>query len=145
MKTKQERVDSLVEFMKDIITDVLDNQKKGVQVEWTNSRHLMEDGRLCIYIGWSGGYDENDDSIIHDLDEPNWGLAMKIAEVNNFDWVDFDFLNQPWDKTGDVYDSQLTLSPFELKDGVVQDTAEWFIKTYDDMVELLDDNKLFIE
>lgn len=90
--------------------------------DYTNRRLVLDDD-LCLYVGWSDADDE---------------IAAKIAERNDYDWADFDFLNMPWNaESGDVWDTQLTSPSFT--DG------EWLADQYQKIRQALDNGEVVLE
>lgn len=91
----------------------IDNSIKGLQNgDATNYRFKLDD-RLAVFVGWSDGYDENDDDIIHDKEYPTFGINVGVKVWTSDDmWTDFDFLNFAYyEDSGDVIDSAVSVSP----------------------------------
>ena len=83
------------------IEDAVNGLKNG---EATNYRYKLDD-RLAIFVGWSEGFDEDDDTIIHDEEDPEYGIVAGIKVWTSDDmWTDFDYLNFPYYANGDVLD-----------------------------------------
>lgn len=108
--------------------------------DYTNSRLILDDD-LCLYVGYASGFDTED----------GYAICAKIAERNDADWADFDYLNMPWNtysdndgSTGvferDVYDTDIEITPGE---DYTQD-AQWLADSYDEIRNLLDEGKLTI-
>lgn len=108
--------------------------------DYTNSRLILDDD-LCLYVGYAGGFDTKD----------GYAICAKIAERNDADWADFDYLNMPWNTysdndgstgvfEGDVYDTDIEITPGE---DYTQD-AQWLADSYVEIRNLLDEGKLTI-
>ena len=133
---------------KDIIT------KKNVEevahflkdsVEWLTEadegccRFILDDN-LAIFIGWSNGYDMNDDDIIKSPKGRSyngtigWAINAAVKVRNDFYWAEFDDLDFPYDeKTGECWDNALSLQPNMTAKSYKHD-AKWFLATFVDMV-----------
>ena len=106
--------------------------------DYTNCR-LILDGDLCLYVGYSDGFDTED----------GYAICAKIAERNDGDWADYDWLNMPYNTyndndgttgvfEGDVYDTNLEIEPGA---DYTQD-AQWLADSYKEIRSLLDEGKL---
>jgi hypothetical protein len=93
-------------------------------------------------VGYSDGFDTED----------GYAICAKIAERNDADWADFDYLNMPWNTysdnggstgvfEGDVYDTNIEIIPGE---DYTQD-AQWLADSYATIRNLLDEGMLTIE
>lgn len=83
------------------IEDAVNGLKNG---EATNYRYKLDD-RLAIFVGWSEGFDEDDETVIHDEEDPEYGIVAGIKVWTSDDmWTDFDYLNFPYYKNGEVLD-----------------------------------------
>ena len=127
-----------VSKIKKFIEDSVNNLQN---TNYTNSR-LILDNDLCLYVGYSDGFDTED----------GYAICAKIAERNDGDWADFDYLNMPWNTyddndgstgvfEGDVYDTNIEITPGE---DYSQD-AQWLADSYTEIRNLLDEGKLTIE
>lgn len=85
---------------------------------------------LSLYIGWSCGWAEDDDSVIHSKSEPDWAIDAAVKCRRDWDCADFEYLNFPWNKdTGDCWNNSLAPSPkYTRKD--FEDDAKWFLETF---------------
>ena len=121
-------------FIEDAVVDL--------QNESSTNNRLVLDNDLCLYVGYSDGFDTED----------GYAICAKIAERNDADWADFDYLNMPWNTysdndgttgvfEGDVYDTEVEITPGE---DYTQD-AQWLADSYAEIRNLLDDGKLTIE
>lgn len=127
-----------VSKIKKFIEDSVNNLQT---TDYTNCRLVLDDD-LCLYVGYANGFDTED----------GYAICAKIAERNDADWADFDYLNMPWNTyndnngstgvfEGDVYDTEIEITPGE---DYTQD-AQWLANSYTEIRELLDDGKLTIE
>lgn len=106
--------------------------------DYTNCRLVLDDD-LCLYVGYASGFDTED----------GYAICAKIAERNDGDWADFEYLNMPWNTyndndgstgvfEGDVYDTDIEITPGE---DYTQD-AQWLADSYVEIRNLLDEGKL---
>lgn len=87
----------VAKFIKDSVNGLI----KG---DATNYRYKFDD-RLALFVGWSDGYDENDDSYIHDKDDPSYVVVAGIKVwTSDSMWTDYDWLNYPYLENGTVLD-----------------------------------------
>ena len=83
------------------LEDAVNGLKNG---EATNYRYKLDD-RLAIFVGWSEGFDEDDETVIHDEEDPEYGIVAGIKVWTSDDmWTDFDYLNFPYYENGEVLD-----------------------------------------
>ena len=102
-------------------------------VEWLQEqqegccRYKLDD-HLAIFVGWSAGYgDEKRDDVIQAKDEPDYAINAGIKVWTSDDmWTDFDFINFPYEKNGDVWDMSLSIEPNENYENVVKTLLEWY-------------------
>ena len=108
---------------------------------YTNCRYILDD-QFAIYVGWSDGYDENDDTVIRDSKSPSYGINACIKERNDADWADLDYLNFPWSvKDGDVWDNSISIGP----NTDYTQVAEWLLDDFDSMKEALESGEYTLE
>lgn len=92
------------------------------------------DDRLAICVGWSAGYDKDDEGIIHANDDPTYAVVAAIKVWTSDDMrTDLDFINAPYDDNGEVADIGITISPNEDYDTL----ARYFLKAYRDIEDLV--------
>lgn len=118
-------VSKLAKFIEDSVNTLL-------TTDYTNCRYELDD-TWAVYVGWSdAGFDEDDDSVIHDENSPDWVIGVKIADMEDAMWNDFDWCNMPYDKdTGDVWDTQEYIS----HDENYSQLASWLLENYEKIVE----------
>lgn len=77
-------------------------------------RYKLDD-HLAIFVGWSAGYgDEKRYDVIQAKDNLDYGINAGIKVWTSDDmWTDFDWLNFPYYKDGDVLDMDCAVSPQE--------------------------------
>ena len=112
-------------FLKGAVKDIMD--EKGTCAT------MKLDNRLAICVGWSDGYYDDDDSVIHAENDPEWGMnaGIKVWTSDSMR-TDFDYINAPYNKdTGDVWDTSVSISP----DEDYASLASYFEEEYDKMKE----------
>lgn len=99
------------------------------------------DGPLAVCVGWSDGFDENDEYVIHARDGKTWAICAAIKVWTSDDLrTDFDWINMPYNEDGDVWDTTLSIAPHEN----YKSAAQWFLKEYEAMseYEIADDGRI---
>lgn len=92
--------------------------------------HFNLSDDLALYIGWSGGWDPEDDSVIHSETEPEFAIDAAVKVRNDADCADFEYLNFPWYKDdGDCWNNSLAPSPKYTRRDFRSD-ARWFLETF---------------
>ena len=112
-------------FLKGAVKDIMD--EKGTCAT------MKLDNRLAICVGWSDGYYDDDDYVIHAENDPEWGMnaGIKVWTSDSMR-TDFDYINAPYNKdTGDVWDTSVSISPNEDYASL----ASYFEEEYDKMKE----------
>ena len=99
------------------------------------------DEDLAIFVGWTDGYDPDDEGYIHSENEPSFVLAAKIASTHEYMKTDLDWLTQPYYEDGEVWDTEITLT----KENNFEQDAEWFIESYEKIRQGLDNGELLLE
>ena len=97
-------------------------------------RYKLDD-HLAIFVGWSAGYgDEKRDDVIQGKDNLDYGInaGIKVWTSNDM-WTDFDWLNFPYYKDGDVLDMDCAISPQEDYERVTKYLLEMYkeVKEFD--------------
>lgn len=123
----------IAKFLEKAITDLTTTDYTCI---WYNL-----DDDLALFVGWTEGYDTNDETVIHSKDDPSYVIASKIASNHEFMKTDLDWLIQPYGENGDVWDTQMALSPNE--DFI--NTAEWYIGEYKEIRDAIDKGELLLE
>ena len=117
-------------------------------------KYELPDDTFAIFIGWSGGFDAADETIIK---SPNgqeniggrwtscYAVEAAVKINNDFDWCDFEYLNYPWDpETGECWDNGVSMSP-NMTDAEYEEEAKWFLENYVDMVNALNKGQIEID
>lgn len=114
----------LAEFIEDSVNTLL-------TTDYTNCRYELDD-TWAVYVGWSDGFDEDDESVYHNEYNPSAAICCKIADMKDALWTDYDWCNMPYnEETGDVWDTDSAISPNEN----YQQTATWLLDEYKQIVE----------
>ena len=99
------------------------------------------DNDLSIFCGWSDGYDPADDGI-KPKEDLTFRINIGIKGNHEYMKTDYDWLVAPYDdKTGDVWDTDITVSP----EGVSEDDIQWLINQYKEIKEALDEGNIVLE
>lgn len=93
------------------------------------------DNRLAIFVGWSAGYgDEKRNDVIQDPDALDWGINVGLKVwTSDYMQTDYDYLNFPYEKEGDVWDMGLSIEPNDNYDHLADSMLKWYneVKEYD--------------
>jgi hypothetical protein len=132
---KDELKESVGELNVNKIAKFLEDSVNTLQTtDYTCCRYIL-DGELAIFVGWSDGYDESDDTVIHAKDYPTAAINAGIKGRADALWTDYDYLNFPWsEETGEVWDSGLSIGPNED----YKSDAKYFIEEYSEIRKALD-------
>ena len=112
-------------------------------VEWLKEEDcgcvtLKLNGTLAVCVGWSDGFDPNDETVIHSKTEPTWAICAAIKAWGSDDLrTDFDWINAPYYEDGSVYDTEMSIYPGENYEWLAED----FLKEFDTLKELDIDEK----
>lgn len=89
--------------------------------------------RLAICVGWCDGYDPADIDLIHDENDPTWCLNAGI-KVHTSDSMrtDYEYINSPFYRSGDVWSTDVSLSP----DEDIEELADYLLREYESMKKL---------
>lgn len=127
IKATTNSVSDLAKFIKESV----DNLLAGTA---TNNQYKLGND-WAVYVGWSEGFDENDESVIHDDKYPEWAICTKIATTHEAVWADYDFCDMPYnEKTGDVWDTDMAISPEES----YPNTAAWLLNEYNELIRQIE-------
>lgn len=116
----------IAQFIKDSVEWLIKHQQG-------NCRYKLDD-HLAIFVGWSEGYgEEKRDDVIQAKDYPEYGINAGIKVWTSDDmWTDYDWLNFPYYKDGDVLDMDCAISPQEDYERV----AKYMLQMYNEVKEL---------
>ena len=100
-------VDNVAKWLKDS-TDWLIDHQEGCCT-------LKLDDHLAICVGWSNGFgDEPREDVIQAIDNLDYAVVTGVKVWTSDDMrTDFDFINFPFCKGGDVYDDTYTIAKDE--------------------------------
>ena len=119
----------IAQFIKESVEWLVENQMGCC-------RYKLDD-HLAIFVGWSAGYgDEERYDVIQALDNPDFAINAGIKVWTSDDmWTDFDWLNFPYYKDGDVLDMDCAISPQE-KNYDYERVAKHLFSMYNEAKEL---------
>lgn len=127
IKANTNSVSDLAKFIEESVNNLLAGTA-------TNNQYKLDDD-WAVYVGWSEGFDENDESVIHDDKYPEWAICTKIATTHEAVWADYDFCDMPYnEKTGDVWDTDMAISPEES----YPNTAAWLLDEYNELIRQIE-------
>ncbi len=128
--TVLEGINGMKKEQKQEITKFLgDSVKALINHECSCCRYILDE-ELAIFVGWSQGYgDEARGDCIQDSDEPDWAINAGLKIRNDFLWCDYDFLDFPCNKKGEIYDSGVTIEPNQDEEDYAF-LADWFYRCY---------------
>ena len=112
------------------IAKFLEDSIKAIEEDPSVTARYVLDDDLCLYVGYEGGFDKDETG----NDER---ICAKIAERNDYYWVDFEAMNMPWDpETGDVWDTDSEVSPSD---------AKYYVDEYKNIRKALDKGDVVLE
>lgn len=136
IKASNSSVSGLAKFLEESVDTLI-----ATASQYNDTYRYDLDENWAVYVGWSdAGYDEDDESVIHDADAPNYVICCKIASTQPTvwgDWVDYDYLEMPYDDNdeyGDVWDTDMGISPEEN----YQQTAKWLLDQYNELIRQIE-------
>lgn len=128
---------------KQIITE--NNVKKLAKflkesVEWLVDKdqgccHFNLSKDLCVAVGWSLGWAEDDDMVIHSRTDKEWCIGQEIKVRNDSDCSDFEYMVTPWytkSKRGDVWTTVVSVKPNQ-SDKDYEADAKFFLGQFVEM------------
>ena len=100
-------MDNVAKWLKESTDWLIDNQQGCCT--------LKLDDRLAICVGWSNGFsDEPRKDVIQAIDNLDYAVVAGVKVWTSDDMrTDFDFINFPFCKGGDVYDDTYTIAKDE--------------------------------
>lgn len=100
-------VDNVAKWLKDSTDWLIDNQ--------SGCSTLKLDDRLAICVGWSNGFgDEPRKDLIQAIDDLDYAVVAGLKVWTSDDLrTDYDWINFPYRKSGDVYDNTYTIAEDE--------------------------------
>lgn len=113
-------------------------------VEWLKEQEcgcvtLKLDDRLAVCVGWSEGFDPDDETVIHSKTSPTYAICAAIKVWGSDDLrTDLDYIDSPYYEDGSVYDTEMTVYP---DDKYYLWVATNFLNEFDTLKELDIDEK----
>lgn len=123
---------------------------KGIKaaVKWLKEEDhgcvtLKLDGTLAVCVGWSDGFDPDDENVIHSKTSPTYAICAAIKAWGSDSMrTDLDWIDAPYYEDGSIYDTEQSISP----DQNYKWLAENFLKDYDILKKMdIDENGLIHE
>lgn len=104
---------------------------------------LKLSGTLAVCVGWSDGFDPDDETVIHSKTSPTYAICAAIKAWGSDSMrIDLDWIDAPYYEDGSIYDTEQSISP----DQNYKWLAENFLKDYDILKEMdIDENGLIHE
>ena len=134
LNNKLPTAEKIAKFLEESVAWLIENQEGCCQYKL--------DGDLSIFVGWSAGYDENEEGVIHAKQDPGFSINAGVKSNHDYLWTDYDWLNFAFDeKTGDVMDTGIAISPNE--DYVW--TANYLLEQYQEVRSALDAGEVVLE
>ena len=113
-------------------------------VEWLKEEDcgcttLKLDDKLAVCVGWSDGFDPDDETVIHSKTSPTYAICAAIKAWGSDDLrTDLDYVDFPYYEDGSVYDTEMTVYP---DDKYYLWVATNFLNEFDTLKELDIDEK----
>ena len=100
-------MDNVAKWLKESTDWLIDNQQGCCT--------LKLDDCLAICVGWSNGFsDEPREGVIQAIDDLDYAIVAGVKVWTSDDMrTDFDFINFPYCKGGDIYDDTYTIAKDE--------------------------------
>lgn len=117
---------AIAKFVKESVKWLIKNQE--------GCCHYRLDDHLAICVGWSAGYGkEKRYDVIQGTDEPDFAInaGIKVWTSDAAMLTDYDWINFPYEKEGDVWDMGCSISPQEDWDRL----AKYLLKMYNEVKE----------
>ncbi len=104
---------------------------------------LKLSGTLAVCIGWSDGFDPDDETVIHSKTSPTYAICAAIKAWGGDSMrTDLDWIDAPYYEDGSIYETEQSISPDENYKWL----AENFLNDYDILKEMdIDENGLIHE
>ena len=120
------RYDTLAKNIKSAVDDLYENDSTGTY-------KFALDENFAVYVGWEDGFDAEDDGCeLHSKSQPTFCICVKIAE-NSSSWADMNYVYMPWYEDGEVYDTDISISPNADYNGI----AKYLLEDWREMKKLL--------
>lgn len=110
----------IAQFIKESVEWLVENQEGCC-------RYQLDD-HLAIFVGWSGGYGkEPRKDVIQAKDDPDYGINVGVKVwTSDYMQTDFDWLNFPYEKDGDVWDMSLSIAPNDNYEDLAKSMLKWY-------------------
>lgn len=88
-------------------------------VEWLREQEcgcvtLKLDDRLAVCVGWSEGFDPDDETVIHSKEDSIYALCAEIKVWTSDDLrTDLDWIDAPYYEDDSVYNTEIQIVPDE--------------------------------
>lgn len=134
---KSNLVNEIKQFLKDSI-------KTLTTTDYTCCKFNL-DSDMALFVGWSDGFDPEDEYVIHSKEEPTWGIVAGIKYRDEILWADFDALMSPTAYNPETDDyfiicDDLTLCEY-TNDQAVEDDALGLVRDYEYILSCLSEEE----
>lgn len=111
-------------------------------VEWLRTEEcgcvtLKLNGTLAVCVGWSDGFNPDDETVIHGKPATYAIVAAIKAWASDALRTDIDWIDAPYYEDGSVYDTELSINPDENYEWI----ATHFLNEFDILREMDIDEK----
>ncbi len=90
---------------------------------------LKLDDRLAVCVGWSDGFDPDDETVIHGK-PASFAIVAAIKVWTSDDLrTDIDWIDAPWHKNGNVFDDSISIG----RNNNYEFIAESFLEDYEEL------------
>lgn len=121
----KKNIEEVANFLKDSVESLIELDEGCCQ-------HVFDEN-LSLYVGWSSGWDPDDETVIHSIDDKKYAIDAAIKIRNGFYWADFEYLDFPCYDDGEIWDNSISLKPnMDFKD--YKKYAKCFLEIYVDIV-----------
>ena len=130
-------------YTPDTLAKEINSAVKWLKEEDCGCVTLKLNETLAVCIGWSNGFDPEDETVIHSKTSPTWAICAAIKAWGSDSLrTDFDYIDAPYYEDDSVYDTEMSIYPNE--------NYEWlatnFLKEFDVLKEMdIDENGLIHE
>ena len=112
------------------IAQFIEESVKWLQKERQGCCTYELDEHLAICVGWSSGYGNSKrDDVIQDEDALDWGIDVGLKVwTSDYMQTDYDTLNFPYEKDGEVWDMGFSVPPKANYDRLAKHLLDWYDK-----------------